>query len=370
MTQRFNFSDHSHRRYNPLTDSWILCSPHRAKRPWQGAQESEKKGDSVSYDPNCYLCPGNLRAAGSRNLNYTQTFVFQNDYAAVKIDQPDYRSEEETIEGTEIGLLKKRLFKARGVRGNCFVICFSPKHNVTLPLMNLTELETVVQTWKDLYLKLQGNGKNGTVKYRYLQLFENKGAAMGCSNPHPHCQAWCLDTLPSLVERELTNMTNYRRKYGSHLLDDYVKLELNEKERVVLDNDSFTVVVPYWALWPFEVLLISKEHLHSLEDFNEKHKADLASILKKLTIKYDNLFNCSFPYSMGIHQAPLYGTTEERANSWFHMHFYPPLLRSAYIKKFCVGFELLGEPQRDLTSEQAAARLQALDGEHHYSESA
>lgn len=201
--------------------------------------------------------------------------------------------------------------------------------------------------------------------FKYLQIFENKGTAMGCSNPHPHGQAWCLDIIPTEVDEELRNMTKYKEKNQSHLLGDYVELEVKEKKRVVLENDSFLVVVPFWALWPFETLVIAKQHLRSLDDFNDKQKRDLATILKKLTTKYDNLFNTSFPYSMGIHQAP-FDCKDHNQNAWFHMHFYPPLLRSASVKKFCVGFEMLGEAQRDLTSEQAASRLQELDENVHF----
>ncbi|CAK7906163.1 hypothetical protein CAAN1_14S01266 [[Candida] anglica] len=355
----FDFTNHSHRRFNPLTEDFILCSPHRAKRPWQGAKEEIKRTDLPEYDPSCYLCPGNIRATGDSNPKYESTYIFPNDYPAVKLDQPEYKASDKDKSDS----LKSRLFQTEGVRGKCFVICFSPKHNLTLPLMSLPEITNIVDTWQKLYLDLKAEQEK---PYKYLQIFENKGFAMGCSNPHPHGQAWCLDVTPTEVSHELVNMTKYHTKNESHMLGDYVKLELQERERLVVENDSFIVVVPYWALWPFETLLISKEHLRSLEDFNESHKKDLADILKKLTTKYDNLFNTFFPYSMGIHQAPLHGTKEECDNSWFHIHFYPPLLRSATVKKFCVGFEMLGEAQRDLTSEQAASRLQDLSGDVHF----
>lgn len=364
MTELFDFTNHSHRRFNPLSNTYVLCSPHRAKRPWQGAKEELKKSDLPSFDPKCYLCPGNIRATGDSNPKYENTYIFPNDYPAVRVDQPDYIEDTEKIEKSSP--LKAKLFKTQGVKGKCFVICFSPNHNLTLPLMSVEDITCVIQSWRSLYEDLQREAQEGPVKYKYLQIFENRGFAMGCSNPHPHGQAWCLDTIPTEVDHEIKNMTNYHNESHSHMLGDYVHLELKERERLVLENDSFIVVVPYWALWPFETLLISKEHLRSITDFTEKHNKDLASILKKLTTKYDNLFNTSFPYSMGIHQAPLNGTDEEKNNSWFHMHFYPPLLRSATVKKFCVGFEMLGESQRDLTSEQAASRLQDLDGEKHY----
>ncbi|RLV92136.1 Galactose-1-phosphate uridylyltransferase [Spathaspora sp. JA1] len=361
MSQQFDFTNHSHRRLNLLTNRYVLCSPHRAKRPWQGAKEDIKKTLLPEYDPKCYLCPGNIRATGDVNPKYEATYVFPNDYPAVRLDQPDYVEEEQ-----EESSLKSRLLKTEGAKGKCFVICFSPKHNLTIPLMSQEELIRVVNTWQGLYQDLLTESQSGVAPYKYIQIFENKGFAMGCSNPHPHGQAWCLDIIPSEVEDELNNMTLYHKQHNSHLLGDYVQLEMAEKERIVVENDSFLVVVPYWALWPFETLVISKEHLTSIQEFSDKHKSDLASILKKLTTKYDNLFNTSFPYSMGIHQAPFTCSEEHKHNSWFHMHFYPPLLRSATVKKFCVGFEMLGEAQRDLTSEQAAVRLRELSGEDHY----
>lgn len=359
----FSFTDHSHRRYNPLTDTFVLCSPHRAKRPWQGAQEEASKIALPLYDPKCYLCPGNERATNGSNPKYTSTYVFPNDFPAVQLDLPDYNGENE-----KDGNLKSKLLQVHSVKGNCFVICFSPNHALTIPLMEESAICEVVNTWQKLYLDTQQELVEGKAPYKYIQIFENKGSAMGCSNPHPHGQAWCLDVVPTEVSHELHNMEKYKTSNGSHLLGDYVQLELAEKTRVVVENDSFVVVVPFWALWPFETLLIAKSHLRSLADFLDKNKADLASIIKKLTTKYDNLFLTSFPYSMGLHQAPLVATEEEKNNSWFHMHFYPPLLRSASVKKFCVGFEMLGEAQRDLTSEQAAARLQELDGEVHYTQ--
>lgn len=366
----FSFSDHSHRRYNPLTNNYVLCSPHRAKRPWQGAEELAGKIEMPMYDPKCYLCPGNERAAGGHsNPKYQSTYIFENDFPAVQLSQPELAEDLLFEEGEEelVRLLKKKLMRVRSVQGNCYVICFSPNHSLTLPLMTRAEIVEVVQAWKDLYIETQRKAVQEKAPYSYLQIFENKGLAMGCSNPHPHGQAWCLDVVPTEVQHEFDNMAAYTKKNGSHLLGDYVALEIAEKKRVVAANDSFVAVVPFWALWPFETLVIAKNHIASIEDFSEKNKEDLALILKCLTTKYDNLFKTSFPYSMGLHQAKLGATEGEKKNAWFHMHFYPPLLRSATVKKFCVGFEMLGEAQRDLTSEQAAARLQELDGETHYS---
>lgn len=356
----FNFSDHSHRRYNPLNDTYVLCSPHRAKRPWQGAKETLSTEKGVEYDPKCYLCPKNTRITGDVNPDYSLTFVFDNDFPAVQLDQPDL---EQNIKDDSA---KSRLMKVSGVKGKSFVICFSPNHSLTLPLMDKSAIYGVISTWQTLYNRVQTEGRTGVAPYKYLQIFENKGSAMGCSNPHPHGQAWCLDVVPTEVSHEVANMAKYHDTHHTHLLGDYVELEMEEKKRIVAQNESFIVVVPFWALWPFETLVVAKSHLSSLQDFTEKHKTELAEVLKILTTKYDNLFNTSFPYSMGLHQAPLDATEEEKSHSWFHMHFYPPLLRSASVKKFCVGFEMLGEAQRDLTSEQAAEKLQQLDGERHY----
>lgn len=300
---------------------------------------------------------------------YKSTYVFPNDFPAVQINQPELDEKDllSKDDNKDLQLLKKKLLRVKSVRGNCFVICFSPNHSLTLPLMEIDEIKAVISTWKQLYLDTQRQSIEKSVPFQYLQIFENKGLAMGCSNPHPHGQAWCLDVVPTEVQHEFDNMARYSQENGSHLLSDYVRLEVAEKKRVVIHNDSFVAVVPFWALWPFETLVIAREHVASLEDFTEKYKEDLALLLKCLTTKYDNLFKTSFPYSMGLHQAKLGASQEEKNAAWFHIHFYPPLLRSATVKKFCVGFEMLGEAQRDLTSEQAAARLQELDGEAHYS---
>ncbi|OAA38839.1 Galactose-1-phosphate uridylyltransferase [Metarhizium rileyi] len=368
--------DISHRRYNPLTDSWLLVSPHRTKRPWQGAQEAAVANTLPEYDPKCYLCPGNARAAGDTNPNYDKTFAFVNDYSAVKEQQPDYEPDTETTD------IESILLRAQSVRGVCYVLTFSPKHHLTLADMAAPEILPVIEHWTRIYanhlspsnpiaklaesLELSIPKDEAPIpkeEYRYMQIFENKGSAMGCSNPHPHCQVWTTSTMPEEPGKEIAQMTQYRANNGGrHLLEDYVKLELAKEERVLWQNESFVVVCPWWAVWPFEVLVLPKRHIRSLVDFQPEERLRLAEAIQEVTRRYDNLFECNFPYSSGIHQAPLQGPEDEVENSYFHMHFYPPLLRSATVKKFLVGYELMAEPQRDITPEQATARLRKCGG--------
>ncbi|ORX59478.1 galactose-1-phosphate uridylyltransferase [Hesseltinella vesiculosa] len=351
---KFDFSNDSHRRYNPLTKSWVLCSPHRTNRPWQGQQEGPQLDKRPSYDPKCYLCPGNTRANGDKNPTYDSTFVFPNDFAAVKSDQPAYQPDDED---------DVDLFRVQGVRGECHVICFSPRHDLTMAEMTTDEVALIVAQWRDSFACI----KQKQPWIQYVQIFENKGAAMGCSNPHPHGQMWCTETIPQEPYQELLAMQEYQHNHqGGCLLCNYVQHELEKDERVIMTNDSFVCLVPFWAVWPFEVMVLPKHHCADLMALHQDQQHDLADILRRMTCRYDNLFSCSFPYSMGLHQAPLHSATSGLAQAaHLHLHFYPPLLRSATVRKFLVGFEMLGEPQRDITPEQAAKRLKECS-EIHY----
>ncbi len=336
ISVKFDIMQNPHRRYNPLLDEWILVSPQRSKRPWQGSQEKPAADDRPKYDPNCYLCPGNVRANGERNPNYDSTFVFINDFAAVLPDVPSEKLDSDP------------LFQWRSVRGEARVICFSPRHDLTLAEMSLPEIRAVIDLWAAQTVEL---GE----RFTWVQVFENRGALMGASNPHPHGQIWATDALGSIVAREDAQQRAYAQRHGSNLLLDYARRESQRGERIVVENESWLVLVPFWALWPFETLLLPKVPVRRLPDLDARQRRDLADILQQLLIKYDNLFEVSFPYSMGWHAAP-FGI--ERDQHWqLHAHFFPPLLRSATVKKFMVGYEMLAEAQRDITGEQAAQRL-------------
>jgi UDPglucose--hexose-1-phosphate uridylyltransferase len=332
--------DYSHKRYNILTGEWVLVSPHRAKRPWQGQNETISNEVRPSHDPNCYLCAGNTRINGEVNPKYTETFVFTNDYAALQNDSPSFQKND--------GLLI-----AKSETGICKVICFSPDHSKTLADMDVNAIDKVVKTWQKEYELL---GSEPAINY--VQIFENKGAVMGCSNPHPHGQIWSQSTLPNEVSKKDQQQRAYFLKNNSSLLGDYLKQEIEAKERIIFENNSFVVLTPFWAVWPFEVMIAPKKHLKNIAELSETESKEFAESISVITKAYDKLFNTSFPYSSGIHQAP---TKEEDNSHWhWHMSFYPPLLRSATVKKFMVGYEMFGSPQRDITAEQAATRLKDL----------
>lgn len=347
--RKFDIYEDPHRRFNPLINEWVLVSPHRAKRPWQGQKETVAEDGRPEYDPECYLCPENVRANGEVNPQYTSSFVFENDFAALKQEEIEF---EDSNEAT--------FFKAKPERGISRVVCFSPKHNITLPEMDLPTIEDIIRTWQREYTDL------GAIDYiNYVQIFENKGSVMGCSNPHPHGQIWAQSSLPTQIEKTQNSLKAYYEKKGSNLLLDYLEKELETKERIVIENDHFVALVPFWAIWPFETLIVCKRHVTKITDFSEEEVAAYALILKQLTAKYDNLFETSFPYSSGIHQAPTDGFDHPE---WlFHMHFYPPLLRSASVKKFMVGYEMMGESQRDITAEKSAQMLRDLSDVHYKS---
>jgi UDPglucose--hexose-1-phosphate uridylyltransferase len=336
-----------HRRYNPLTRDWVLVSPHRTQRPWQGQVERTAAPASLAYDPTCYLCPGNARAGNARNPQYTNTFVFENDFAALKSDVP-HRSVNECGRG---------LIVAETERGLCKVVCFSPRHDLTLARMSAEEVRQVVDVWTDEYVTI------GSLPHiNYVQIFENRGEMMGCSNPHPHCQIWANETIPNEPAKEQAACLEYRERNGSCLLCDYVAYERSAGERVVCENEHFVAVVPFWAIWPFETLVLSKDHCADMASMRDSARTSLADILRRLTIRYDNLFEISFPYSMGFHQRPTDG--HEHPEWHFHAHFYPPLLRSASVRKFMVGYEMMAAPQRDITPELAAERLRSMSEKH------
>ena len=344
---KFNIKDHPHKRYNPLTGEWVLVSPHRTKRPWQGQVEKIHEEKRPEYDPMCYLCPGNERAGGIKNPDYKNTFVFTNDFSALLIDTPE-------------GTINNNLIQVRSEKGICKVVCFSPRHDLTIPEMELENIKKIIDVWVKEYINLSTNNN-----INYIQIFENKGAVMGCSNPHPHGQIWASNSIPDEPLKEGINQKEYFKKNKKTILEEYLLYELNKKERILIENDYFVALIPFWAIWPFESMIISKRKVQNIIELSKEEKTNFADIYKQLTIMYDNLFETSFPYSAGIHQSP---TDGKNYPEWhLHMHFYPPLLRSAAVKKFMVGYEMLASPQRDITAEQSAEKLRNLSKIHYKS---
>jgi UDPglucose--hexose-1-phosphate uridylyltransferase len=336
-----------HRRLNPLTGEWVLISPHRTQRPWQGQEETPASEKQPAYDPNCYLCPGNARAGGHRNPEYTSTFVFVNDYSALHPLSPEQQFQKNDCD----------LLVASSEQGICRVMCFSPRHDLTLATMDMSGIREVVDVWAKQYREL------GSMAWiNHVQIFENRGAIMGASNPHPHCQIWANGTVPDEPAKESIKQRAYIEAHDVCLLCNYLKLEEESQERIVYMNEHFVVLVPFWAIWPFEVMLLSREHRASLVELSSPERDGLADVLKKTTAGFDRVFQTPFPYSMGFHQSPNDGQTHREWH--LHAHFYPPLLRSATVRKFMVGYELLAGPQRDITPESAADTLRNYVNQH------
>ncbi|KPL91191.1 UDP-glucose--hexose-1-phosphate uridylyltransferase [Herpetosiphon geysericola] len=339
-----NLSDTPHRRYNPLTDEWVLVSPHRTARPWQGQVEKVIPDQRPAFDAACYLCPGVTRANGEINPAYTSTFVFPNDFAALLPDSPS-------------ATLADGLFQAHSERGICRVICFSPRHDLTLAEMEIPDIRLVVDLWASQFSEL------AAIDWiKHVEIFENRGAAMGASNPHPHGQIWANESIPTIVASEQRSQKAYFAQHQRPLLLDYVEQEVARNERVVYANEHWAAVVPFWAVWPYETMLLPRRAVSTLAELSEAERDSLADLLSHTLIRYDNLFQTSFPYTFGWHNAPCDGA--DYAHHVVHAHIYPPLLRSATVRKFMVGYEMLAQAQRDLTAETAAQRLRDLPSLH------
>jgi len=340
-----NFNENPHRRFNILTGEWVLVSPHRTKRPWQGKVEKLPETGQPKYDPSCYLCPTNERMGGDKNPDYNKPFSFLNDFSALLSDVKKEK-------------YKEGLLYAESESGICKVICFSPDHSLTLPVMTEIEIADVISMWQKEYKEL------GVLDdINHVQIFENKGDVMGCSNPHPHGQIWAQRIIPQETEKKSVHMKDYWDRYGRSILEDYVAQELKLDERIIIENEHFVAIVPYWAVWPYETMIVPKRRISNIMELSAEEKLAFAQVIKRTTIRLDNIFETSFPYSSGIHQAHTDG--KEHPEWHFHMSFYPPLLRSATVRKFMVGYEMFADPQRDITAEQAANTLKGLPNKHY-----
>jgi len=329
-----DLSNTPHRRFNALTGEWVLVSPHRSARPWQGQVESPARQDVPPYDPVCYMCPGNTRVNGIRNPPYTSTFAFTNDFPALVPDAPRDQYE------------RNGLLLAQGERGICRVVCFSPRHDLTLSRMEREDIRRVVDLWADERAELALRDD-----ISYVQIFENRGAMMGASNPHPHGQIWASSSVPTEIAKEHARQRAHLERFGQDLLGDYLDVELAAASRIVCENTRFVALVPFWAIWPFETMIVPRRAISTIDDFQPAERDALADILKRLLTRGDHLFGAAFPYSMGFHESPADGQPHPE---WrWHAHIYPPLLRSATVRKFMVGYEMLASPQRDIPPEEA-----------------
>eukprot|EP00732_Lithocolla_globosa_P001988 Lithocolla_globosa_v1_NODE_1158_length_2825_cov_73.262094.p2 type:complete len:364 gc:universal NODE_1158_length_2825_cov_73.262094:1711-2802(+) len=356
----FDHKEHPHRRLNLLTSTWLICSPHRAKRPWLGQTEETGGEKLATYDPKCFLCPGNVRASGGKeNDKYENTFVFTNDFAALLPDSP-IGHYHEADENAPTITQEDSLLVAQSIRGTCRVVCFSPNHSLTMPVM---EDEQIIEAFRVVVEQYKELGK----EYECVQFFENKGAVMGCSNPHPHGQVWASDSVPEELKKELESFKKWRQTHDNQcLLCAYLALEIKKQERIVIQTAEWVVLVPFWAYWPFEVIVLPTWHVSRMSELTPTRQASLALVLKQLCIKYDNLFKTSFPYSMGVHEQPRSDCPQ--SDMHLHLHYYPPLLRNAEVKKFQVGYELVADWCRDITAEQAADQLRQQSDTHYSQE--
>lgn len=359
---KFNPDDHPHVRFNILKGEWVLISPHRMKRPWQGQVEKQPINDIKRHDPSNPLCPNAKRPNGIINPDYEGTFLFDNDFPAL-FDYELLDGKENLMGNKSSDDIENDLFQIQPAKGKCQVMCFHPYSDLTLSTMEVSDIIKVINKWLDILAE-------NSLKYNWVQIFENKGAAMGCSNPHPHCQVWSSNYLPNEIETKHRTQLEFYQKHKKVMLVEYLNKELVSGERVVVQNEDWAVLVPYWAVWPYETLLLPKRHIIRMSDIKESEKQSLAKIMKQLLIKYDNLFECNFPYSMGFHFAPTGSYLNEDCSHWqFHASYLPPLLRSAQVKKHMVGYELLAQAQRDLTPEKAASQLRDLSDVHYLSKS-